>query len=164
MVYQAVAVFDPKSSFNAASLSGYVEFEQKLWQPCTVKIQLTGFKPFSTHAIHIHEKGDLRKGCETLCGHFNPDHHLHGSKLIHGTRRHAGDLINNITSDSNGTVSVVFQDDKIKLYGSKYNILGRSVVIHSGTDDLGLYRETNKESATTGRAGSRIACSIIGIM
>jgi len=38
--------------------------------------------------------------------------------------------------------------------------LGRGVVLHEGTDDLGL---GGVGSALTGNAGSRLACGVIGI-
>ena len=42
------------------------------------------------------------------------------------------------------------------------NILGRAIVIHAGEDDLGLGAET--DSKTTGHAGARLACCVIGVI
>lgn len=58
----------------------------------------------------------------------------------------------------NGNFKFVYQDDLIVVD----DILGRSVVIHSGIDDLGLNRNSDEGSATTGNAGGRIACAVIG--
>lgn len=51
-------------------------------------------------------------------------------------------------------------DHFLQLRGYKYNIIGRSVVIHKDEDDLG--RGGNIESLKTGNAGKRLACGVIG--
>ena len=53
-----------------------------------------------------------------------------------------------------------FVDKEVKLRG-KYSVIGRSIVIHEDPDDLG--KGNHKDSKTTGHAGKRIACGIIGI-
>jgi superoxide dismutase, Cu-Zn family len=162
----AICVFDPQSSFNQAKIKGYITFHQcnSITNTC-ITINLEGLPPNSTHAIHIHEEGDLSKGCESLCAHYNPHKKLHGNFFLHKNDRHVGDLINNITSDSNGMVKLYFYDDLARLY-EPYSIIGRSIVIHEKRDDLGAYRNENTiqgiESGKTGNAGKRIACSIIG--
>ena len=98
----------------------------------------------------------MREGCKSLCQHFNPNNTEHGG--IDSKIRHAGDL-GNITADKNGDCKCIIYDKIIKLKG-KYNIIGRSVVIHEKEDDLGL--GNNKESKITGNAGKRIACGVIG--
>lgn len=40
-------------------------------------------------------------------------------------------------------------------------MVGRSVVVHSGTDDLG--RGNHPDSKTTGNSGTRLACGVIGL-
>ena len=45
------------------------------------------------------------------------------------------------------------------LYGPD-SIIGRSLVIHAGEDDLGL--ENNAGSQSSGNSGPRIACCTIG--
>ena len=62
-------------------------------------------------------------------------------------------------------------EDKIKLKGI-YSIIGRCVVIHQNEDDLGkggldengniINKKKYNESITTGNAGKRIACGVIG--
>ena len=47
------------------------------------------------------------------------------------------------------------------LYGA-YSVLGRSCVLHADEDDLG--RGGHKLSKTTGNAGARIACGVIGTL
>jgi Cu-Zn family superoxide dismutase len=155
----AVATFYPQINNG---ISGQVSFHE--CDPKTkyvkVNISLSGFMENQIHAIHIHEFGDLRKGCSSLGAHFNPDKTTHGSYLNPNRPRHAGDMINNIVSDNNGNVSIEYTDPMISLFDKKYNVIGRSVVIHKKSDDLG--RGTG-ESLVTGNAGERIACAVIGI-
>ncbi|EWY81924.1 Cu/Zn superoxide dismutase [Fusarium oxysporum NRRL 32931] len=51
-------------------------------------------------------------------------------------------------------------DHLVKLIGPE-SVIGRTIVIHSGTDDLG--QGPNKESKVTGNAGGRPACGVLGI-
>jgi Cu-Zn family superoxide dismutase len=74
---------------------------------------------------------------------------------------HTGDLINNIHADTKGNFKYSYVDPRLTLTGNINNsIIGCSVVIHDGIDDLGL--GGNAESLKTGNAGARLACSIIG--
>lgn len=163
----AICVFDPNSSFNKAKISGIITFHQCDTTLSTIiKFNLSGFKPNSVHAVHIHESGDLTKGCDSLCAHYNPYKKMHGSKKLYGTDRHVGDLINNIYSDSKGNFVFEYEDDLVDL-SEEYSIVGRSIVIHENRDDCGEYRyeqsERGEGSRTTGNAGSRISCALIGI-
>lgn len=130
--------------------TGSVVFEQdNKSKGCLVSIHLVGLEPYSTNAIHIHEKSfasetQLEKGCMTLGGHFNPTNNNHGS-IFNGTNseRHAGDLCNNIHADENGHVNEQFFDEMISLEPrSKFFIGNKSVVIHTLSDDLGRQGRT----------------------
>lgn len=83
----------------------------------------------------------------------------HGSQT--DRERHVGDL-GNIEANDQGEVIINITDERISLSRSKYNILGRAVVIHADVDDLGRGNET--DSLTTGHAGARVACGIIGTL
>ena len=74
--------------------------------------------------------------------------------------RHVGDL-GNVQSDANGVVTLNIKDKVISIQG-EHSILGRCLVVHEKTDDLG--RGDNEESKKTGNAGKRLACGIIGTM
>ena len=71
-----------------------------------------------------------------------------------------GDLINNIKADRKGEVYVEYLDDLVELKGER-SVIGRMVVIHADRDDLA--KGTHDDSPTTGHAGPRIACAVIGL-
>ena len=144
------------ATFTGPKIFGNVVFIPKSSGSMNVQFNLKGFKPNKTHAIHIHEFGDMRKGCKSLGPHWNPTKKNHGSIWLDCCKRHAGDLINNLESNKKGHFNYKYRDPMLSLKG----IIGRSVVIHDGVDDLG--RGDNKESLITGNAGSRMACAIIG--
>lgn len=157
-----------------------------------IRFKLHGFEPFSTHAIHIHEYGDLRDGCKSLGGHFNPTNEPHS--------KHAGDLFHNFKTDNYGEFQYVYRTNAISLFYNPLCVLGRSIVIHQFADDYGAegiffdteyipYRDMNvqelvylsvklgypvntkqemverlvKESQTTGNASTRMDCGIIAL-
>lgn len=163
-----LAFFDPHATSNSGKISGVVEFHSCSSNRETfVRFKLRGFPAKSIRGIHVHEWGDLTQGCTSACAHFNPAKTLHGSKQLFDDSRHVGDLCNNITADEKGEVNFCYFDDLIELIGFR-SIVGRMVVIHAGTDDLGSYRlQTDTirgvESGKTGNAGARIACAVIGL-
>ncbi|KAA0722169.1 Extracellular superoxide dismutase [Cu-Zn] [Triplophysa tibetana] len=100
-------------------------------------------------AMHIHEYGDLSKGCNSTGGHYNPLRINHPG--------HPGDFGNFVPKNGKICQSRYFD---ATLFG-KLSIIGRSVVIHEGKDDLG--RGGNAESLLNGNAGRRLACCVIGL-
>jgi len=146
----AIAVFDSK-------IKGIVRFTETADNHVEIEVHLTGLKKNYRHGFHVHECGDMIEQCESMCAHFNPYNTTHGgpdSKI-----RHVGDL-GNIQSDQHGNVNHIFKDHMIKLRGTKCNIIGRGLIIHADEDDLGL--GGFPDSLTTGHAGKRIACAVIG--
>ena len=148
---KAVCVF----TNNSVDIKGYVLFTE-LKNNMKIQINLSGINE-GNHGFHIHEYGDLREGCKSLCNHFNPYNNTHGD--INSKNRHLGDL-GNIYFNKNKICNQIIYDSRIKLSG-RNNIIGRSLIIHENEDDCG--RGNNKESLITGNAGKRIACGIIGI-
>ena len=101
------------------------------------------------HGFHIHEFGDLtdRTG-KSAGGHFNPEGHDHAGP--DADKRHVGDL-GNIEADDKGVARVEMTVKGLKVHF----ILGRSIVVHAGKDDL--------KSQPSGNAGPRVAVGVIGI-
>lgn len=145
IIEEAVAVI------NTDKIKGVVLFTQKEGY-VRVKIDIKGLNKNHLHGFHIHETGDLREGCKSCCSHYNPYDTQHGG--IDGG--HSGDL-GNIETDSEGNCIMKLKTDKFIVD----EILGRSIIIHEDTDDLGLGE--HEDSLTTGHSGARIACSVIGI-
>jgi len=89
--------------------------------------------------------------------HFNPKNLEHGAP--EDEIRHAGDL-GNVIAGGDGVAKVSLKDIQIPLAGAN-SIIGRAVVVHADIDDLG--KGGHELSKSTGNAGGRIACGIIGI-
>ncbi|CAH0394533.1 unnamed protein product [Bemisia tabaci] len=151
------AVVVLKEDGVGAKCYGYVEFCQSYqsYEPVFMQLNIYGLSP-GLHGMHVHEKGDLRQGCNSTGGHFNPFNNKHGDR--NAQFRHLGDL-GNIVADGSGRAVYQLDDRLISLHGD-YSILGRALVIHEKEDDLGL--GGNLESLKTGNAGRRVACGIIG--
>lgn len=148
----AVAVLDGKK------IKGTIHFHEDIKaKKVVIELDLQGLPKNSVHAFHIHEAGDLTDSCMSACAHFNPYYKNHGG--IASKERHVGDL-GNIKSDASGCVKCVIIDKLIKLRGTKANIIGRSVMIHEDPDDEGV--GGHDDSLTTGHAGKRMACAVIG--
>jgi Cu-Zn family superoxide dismutase len=148
----AVAVFDN------GKIKGTVHFIENLQKNnVTIDIEITGLKKNSHHGFHVHEAGDLSDQCTSMCAHFNPYHKNHGCPGM--KERHVGDL-GNLVTNSNGEAVYKMVDDVIKLRGTKSNIIGRGLIIHADPDDCG--QGGQPDSLTTGHAGKRIACAVIG--
>lgn len=139
-------------------VSGTVYFEQASESdPTTVSWEIAGNDPDALRGFHIHEFGDNTNGCTSAGPHFNPFGKTHGAP--EAEVRHVGDL-GNVKTDAKGVTKGSKQDSLIKLFGPT-SIIGRTVVIHAGQDDLG--KGDSEESLKTGNAGGRSACGVIGI-
>mmetsp|Transcript_13856 Transcript_13856/g.35359 ORF Transcript_13856/g.35359 Transcript_13856/m.35359 type:complete len:188 (-) Transcript_13856:245-808(-) len=138
-------------------VQGVVRFTQKGNSPVTkIQVEVSGLKQ-GLHGCHIHEFGDLSNGCVTAGPHFNPYNMEHGGPQ--SQIRHVGDL-GNIVADSSGKATVELDDRWVMLSGTN-SVIGRSVVIHADPDDLG--EGGFPDSKTTGHAGARVACGVIGL-
>merc|ERR1719183_1006805 len=129
----------------------------------SVKGAFTGLEA-GLHGLHVHEFGDTTNGCMSTGPHFNPFGKDHGAPT--DENRHAGDL-GNITVNDDGSCEVDITDKQIPLEGAN-NIIGRAFVIHELEDDLGKGDHSEpgtqgKTSLTTGNAGARLACGVVGL-
>jgi len=135
---------------------GHVYFEE-FETHTKITVALDGVSP-GKHGFYIHEYGDLTEGCGTCCAHFNPFNTDHGGRENCMACRHVGDL-GNVVANRDGKVREVFTDHLVRLSGP-FSVIGRSVVLHEDEDDLG--RGGFPDSLTTGHAGKRIGCGVIG--
>ncbi|KAJ1952006.1 Superoxide dismutase [Cu-Zn] [Dispira parvispora] len=140
-----------------SQVSGVVRFEQAAeGAPVRVTGELSGLTP-GKHGFHVHEFGDNTNGCISAGPHFNPHNKTHGAP--EDAVRHVGDLGNVVVND-NGIATVSLEDSVISLTGP-HSIVGRTIIVHADEDDLG--KGGHKLSLSTGNAGDRLACGVIGI-
>lgn len=149
---KAIAVFDSKK------IKGLVYFTEDLINDTVIiDIHIEGLKKNGLHGFHVHQCGDMSDKCESMCAHFNPFGKKHGCPGA--KERHVGDL-GNLKTNAQGAAQYQQIDNMIKLRGTKANIIGRGLIIHADEDDCGLGGK--EDSLTTGHAGKRIACAVIG--
>jgi len=141
-----------------SKVTGQVTFEQTAESsPTTISWDISGNDPNAERGFHVHQFGDNTNGCLSAGPHYNPHGKTHGAPT--DSERHVGDL-GNFKTDGQGNAKGSTTDSLIKLIGEQ-SILGRTIVVHGGTDDLG--KGANEESKKTGNAGPRPACGVIGI-
>ncbi|XP_008779090.1 superoxide dismutase [Cu-Zn], chloroplastic [Phoenix dactylifera] len=148
---KAVAVLKGNSQ-----VEGVVTLVQEDNGPTTVKVRVTGLTP-GLHGFHLHEYGDTTNGCISTGAHFNPNNMTHGAP--EDEVRHAGDL-GNIVANTEGVAEATIVDNQIPLSGPN-SVVGRAFVVHELEDDLG--KGGHELSLTTGNAGGRLACGVVGL-
>uniref|UniRef100_A0A6C0S3C8 Superoxide dismutase [Cu-Zn] n=1 Tax=Semibalanus balanoides TaxID=94630 RepID=A0A6C0S3C8_SEMBA len=136
---------------TGGNVAGTIMFERNDDDTIMVTGAVSGLSA-GQHGFHVHQVGRTSNGCKDAKG---MDHGAPTAEM-----RHVGDL-GNIEADSTQTANVNIKDSIIKFAGDA-NILGRAIVIHAGVDDLGLSNES--DSKTTGHAGARLACCVIGVV
>lgn len=114
--------------------------------------EIGGLPPNSTHAFHIHEKGDCSAAdASSAGGHFNPGDAPHGR--ITNPQHHAGDN-DNLVSNAEGVATVDAHFSGVVLGGGgPTDVVGRAIVVHAQPDDY--------TSQPSGNAGARVACGVI---
>lgn len=126
----------------APVLSGTAQFCQ-LPQGVLVTVHVSGLpqnNDSSFFALHIHEGGSCTgDGFPNTGSHYNPSNTPHPG--------HAGDLPSLLSNGGEAYLSVLTNRFRLA------DVLGRTVVIHSGPDDF--------HSQPAGNAGTKIACGVI---
>eukprot|EP01137_Pigoraptor_chileana_P035813 Opistho-2@30433 len=152
MVFKAVCVLK-----GDAAVTGTVTFTQEGdGSPTVIEGSIKGLTP-GQHGFHVHEFGDNTNGCTSAGPHFNPFGKTHGAPS--DDVRHVGDL-GNVTADNDGVANFKISDRLVSLSG-QHSVVGRTMVVHADIDDLG--KGGHEFSLTTGNAGGRLACGVIGI-
>ncbi|KAJ5472708.1 hypothetical protein N7530_006709, partial [Penicillium desertorum] len=133
------------------SISGTLILEES-GDELKVEGQLSGV-PLGRHGIHVHENGATGNECLDAGGHYNPTGVSHGAP--DDQERHIGDWGNFNADQDPYHLEIV---DRVAKLTGPYSIVGRSIVIHGGEDDLG--RGNNPASKTNGNSGPRLACGM----
>ena len=63
-------------------------------------------------------------------------------------------ILGNIEADDSGKAHFEYTD-KMLTFEGPHSIIGRSIIVHKGEDDL--------KTQPTGNAGPRVACGVIGV-
>nr|QDX46955.1 superoxide dismutase [Azumapecten farreri] len=149
---------------TGSNIRGRVDFQQaRTGGPTRVRVQVVGLPPSlmsdTEHGIHIHEYGDVGRGCYASGPHFDSDtFSFHGSPNNLGTgNAHEGDM-GNLRQSNAGVIDSDLVLPLMNLLGDT-GVLGRAVVLHEGRDDLG--RGGNSMSLQTGNAGAPLSCCVI---
>uniref|UniRef100_A0A8C8SAN5 Superoxide dismutase copper chaperone n=1 Tax=Pelusios castaneus TaxID=367368 RepID=A0A8C8SAN5_9SAUR len=132
-------------------VQGVVRFLQVSPEKCLIEGTIDGLQP-GLHGLHVHEFGDVTNSCDSCGDHFNPDRECHGGPQ--DVQRHLGDL-GNVLAGSDGRAAFRMEDTRLKVW----DIIGRSLVVDSGEDDLGC--GGHPLSKVSGNSGERLACGII---
>ena len=135
---------------DGSSVSGTVRLEE-VSGGLRVDADVKGV-PLGKHGFHIHENDACADEGKAAGGHFNPDHVSHGLLSKDGfSHAHAGDL-GNIEVGADGTGKLATTLRGLSLSEGKYNVAGKSIILHEKEDDFGQ---------PTGNAGGRIGCGVI---
>ncbi|XP_054461101.1 extracellular superoxide dismutase [Cu-Zn]-like [Anoplopoma fimbria] len=151
----AICKMRPSTSLpdSLPKVYGQVLFKQDYPQgKLNVLLRFNGFPTDSDpepRAVHIHQYGDLSRGCDSTGGHYNP----HG---VHHPN-HPGDFGN--FEPHEGKINAMIESEATLF--RELSVIGRAVVVHEKVDDLG--RGGDSGSLLHGNAGRRLGCCIIGI-
>ena len=149
----AVAMVGKEGDYFSAGPKGVIRLTQVDAERCVIEGTIDGLAP-GEHGLAIHETGDTSMGCASLGGHYNPRGTRHGSPVNEQEDRHVGDL-GNVVASLDGRAKFRLVDPLVKVW----DVIGRSVVVASGADDLGVGGAV--ASLVTGNCGEGVACGVI---
>ncbi|KAG7443737.1 copper/zinc binding superoxide dismutase [Guyanagaster necrorhizus] len=155
---RAVAVLKGPSIVTGTVIFTQCACDKDGSEPVHVEGRIQGLTPNALRGFHVHQYGNLTDGCTSAGEHWNPFNATHGGLKAPINKRHAGDL-GNIESNGNGVAVFDIANDLMTLKGP-LSIVGRTIVVHAGTDDLG---KGNATSLINGNSGARSACGVIAI-
>jgi superoxide dismutase, Cu-Zn family len=147
-----------KSASNNETI-GVIEFTNDGWGWVRFKGQLKSVDlNDGPHGFHVHQFGDMSRGCESMGPHFDDTlfPHTHGDINTH--RSHWGDLGNVDAKDGIVDIDIRCKTISLSPISPKF-VVGRGLVLHQNRDDLGM--GGNEESLKTGNSGHRVACGVI---
>ncbi len=146
-VFQALAELEPTKGNTASGRILITAARGRV----LIAAEFKGLTP-GPHGMHIHEVGDCSAPDASSAGaHFDPHGGHHGE--THAAGSHLGDL-GNVIADAAGNAEFRLETKGLAVEpGEADSIVGRSVVLHAGADDL--------HSQPSGNAGARIACGVL---
>ena len=106
--------------------------------------------------MHVHENPVTGGECSSSGQVWNPTEVDHGS--WDASVRKAGSLQSLVSKSEYEETTLEYMDPVTTLFGDN-SILGRSIVIHAGADDLGL--GDDEGSKANGNSGDPVACCTI---
>jgi len=146
LIPSAICVLKPSSGSNVTGTVWF--FQTTATSPVDVYAKVSGIS--AEHGFHLHVYGDISSPAGLATGgHYNPLNDVHG--VPPATPRHKGDM-GIIYYYDTGVAYYRYSNDLLTLNGL-YNVIGRAVHVHSGSDDC-----TNP----IGNGGGRIAQCVIG--
>ena len=145
------------AAVRGEGIDGVLTFSQATESsPTIIQGTVTGLTP-GKHAIAIHVFGDVSRVPASIGQHFNPSGKNHGAP--EDSERHVGSL-GNIEANESGKADIHIEDKIVNLIGPQ-SVIGRSIAIMEGEDDMG--RGGHELSLVNGNAGEAIAAGVIGI-
>ena len=143
------------AAVRGEGIDGVLTFSQATESsPTIIQGTVTGLTP-GKHAIAIHVLNVSRVPA-SIGQHFNPSGKNHGAP--EDSERHVGSL-GNIEANESGKADIHIEDKIVNLIGPQ-SVIGRSIAIAEGEDDMGRAYEL---SLVNGNAGEAIAAGVISI-
>ena len=138
------------SSTQSSPVHGVVTF-LRTGGATRISANMSGFKPNTSHGMHIHEKGDCSSSDGMSAGgHFNPTSKPHGNPA--SAEHHVGDMPA-LVADASGNASFQGELAPMSVGAGVTDIVGKAVIVHKDADDYA--------TQPTGNSGARVACGVI---